>query len=612
MKRSIAPGRIAGCFAASMLAATALVQPAAAQQYSNMVVFGDSLSDAGRLFAITGGTNPASPPYVNGRFSNGPVWVELLAPKLGFTFSGATDFAVGGAESGTGGPVGVTTQVNGLAAATTFSANTLVVHWAGANDLLNRASTTPSATLIAQTVTNNVTNISTLAARGAKTILVGNLPDLGRTPGGVGSGNGTSLSALTQAYNASLVAQLPAIETARNTRIVVLNAFGLFNDVLANPSRYGISNTTIPCITPAGATGACATAATAAASAFFDPIHPTATSHAALADFAKASLDQDANVARIGAVTSFIAPQVLDTLRQTTYDRLNVLRITNGRERSTQPMSVYASAKYAKGDRDDGANVAGFDYDMISYTLGFDRVYSDGFVLGGAAHYIDGNVDLVNSRGTQDFNAAAFSAYFGYRNSNLWVDLSGAGSWENYDLVRNTGFAPRAAALGDTSGNSFYVALDAGVNLLDEGSAWSAGPIGGVRYLNADIDAYTETDAAMLNTSVAEQSNKSVIGSIGLQASGLFVSGGTAIAPHIRVVYENQIDKLDHAVAVTNDVGQVRRATGGTGTDDYILVGAGLNIQASSSLSFTLDYEGTIDRSDGKDHAVVGRVVYSF
>ncbi len=298
-------------------------------------------------------------------------------------------------------------------------------------------------------------------------------------------------------------------------------------------------------------------------------------------------------------------------MRQGTNDRLNILRLTNSRERSTQPMSVYAKAQYATGDRDDAANVVGFDYDMVAYTIGFDRVYSDGFVLGGAAHYVDGDVDLNAARGTQDFTSTAFSAYFGYRTSAFWADLTGAASWENYDLVRNTGFAQRAIAVGETSGNSFYVAVDAGMNLVGEGSV-SAGPIAGVRYVNSDIDAYTETNAAMLNTSVAEQSNKGVIGSIGLQASGFFSSGGTGIAPHIRVVYENELDAFDRAVSVTNDVGQVRRASGGTGNDDYFLVGAGVNVQANSALSFNLDYEGTVKRSDGKDHAVIGRVVYSF
>jgi outer membrane lipase/esterase len=584
---------------------------AMAQQFTNMIVYGDSLSDGGRLFAITGGTQPPSPPYFQGRFSNGPVWVEQLPAKLGFTYSFATNFAVGGAESGTGGPVGVATQVNTLSAAAPVNANSLIVIWAGANDLLNRAATTPSATLIAQTVGNIATAVGTVSARGGRTFLVGNLPDLGRTPGGVASGRGTSLSGLTQAYNSSFVGAMNGLETARNVRIVVMDTFGLFNDVLANPGLYGISNTAIPCLGATGPTGACATAAAAQAALFFDPIHPSATAHAVLANFAAATLDQDANMARVAAVTSYLGPQILDTLRQGTTDRLNILRLANSRERSTLPTGVYASVKYAEGDRDGGANVAAFDYDMLAYTIGFDRSYVDGFVLGGAAHYVDGKAKLDGGRGQQDVTAAAFSAYFGYRQPDFWLDLSGAGSWENYDLARNTGFAQRATALADTSGNSFYVALDGGANLMGEGNV-TAGPIAGVRYLNADIDAYTETGAAMFNTTSAGQSNKGVIGTIGLQASGVFTSGNSAFAPHIRVAYERELDKLDHAVAVTSSVGQTRALRGGTGNHDAILVGAGLNIQTGANFAFSVDYEGTIDRSDGKDHAVVGRFVYSF
>ena len=37
----------------------------------NIYVFGDSLSDNGSLFAASGGMAPPSPPYFNGRFSNG-------------------------------------------------------------------------------------------------------------------------------------------------------------------------------------------------------------------------------------------------------------------------------------------------------------------------------------------------------------------------------------------------------------------------------------------------------------------------------------------------------------------------------------------------------------
>jgi outer membrane lipase/esterase len=592
-------------------ALSVLATSAMAQQFTNMIVYGDSLSDGGRLFAITGGTQPTSPPYFNGRFSNGPVWTELLPAKLGFTYNFATNFAVGGAESGTGGPVGVATQVNTLSAATPVNAGSLVVVWAGANDLQNRAATTPSATLIAQTVGNVATAVGTVAARGGRTFLVGNLPDLGRTPGGIASGRGPSFSGLVQAYNTSLIGALNGLEASRGIKIVVLDTFGLFNDVLANPSLYGITNTTIPCLGTTGPTGACATAAAAQTALFFDPIHPTATAHAVLANYAAATLDQDANMARVAGVTAGLSPVILDAIRQGTTDRLNILRLTNGKERSSLPMGVYGAVKYAKGDRDDAANVAGYDYDMLTYTIGFDRVYTDGFILGAAATYLDGDVDLDASRGTQNFSAAAFSAYFGYRQPGWWLDLSGAGSWENYDLTRSTTFAQRATALGDTSGNSFYAALDGGIDFAGGGNI-TVGPVAGLRYINTDLDGYTETGAEMFNTSVAEQTNTAVVGSVGFQASGVFSSGGTAFAPHARASYEHYIDKPNRIVAVTNAVGQTRISSGGSGDNGYILVGAGVSIQAGANMAFSLDYEGTLDRDNGNDNAVVGRFTYSF
>ncbi len=60
-----------------------------------LLVFGDSLSDNGNYFALTGGQYPPSPPYYQGRFSNGPVWPEVTAdladvPLKDFAYGGAT------------------------------------------------------------------------------------------------------------------------------------------------------------------------------------------------------------------------------------------------------------------------------------------------------------------------------------------------------------------------------------------------------------------------------------------------------------------------------------------------------------------------------------------
>lgn len=41
-------------------------------------MFGDSLSDTGKMYDKMRGYLPSSPPYHQGRFSNGPVWLEQL------------------------------------------------------------------------------------------------------------------------------------------------------------------------------------------------------------------------------------------------------------------------------------------------------------------------------------------------------------------------------------------------------------------------------------------------------------------------------------------------------------------------------------------------------
>jgi len=65
----------------TVAAAGAMASAASAQTYGRLVVFGDSLSDNGNLYAISG--QPTSPPYFQGRFSNGPVFTELLGFNAG-------------------------------------------------------------------------------------------------------------------------------------------------------------------------------------------------------------------------------------------------------------------------------------------------------------------------------------------------------------------------------------------------------------------------------------------------------------------------------------------------------------------------------------------------
>ncbi|NNF51372.1 MAG: SGNH/GDSL hydrolase family protein [Gammaproteobacteria bacterium] len=73
--------------------------------FTQIIVFGDSLSDSGNVFSVSGSPPP---PYFGGRFTNGLVWPEVLASTWDVPL---TNYAYGGALTGitnSGNPVNPT------------------------------------------------------------------------------------------------------------------------------------------------------------------------------------------------------------------------------------------------------------------------------------------------------------------------------------------------------------------------------------------------------------------------------------------------------------------------------------------------------------------------
>lgn len=108
----------AGCVVFSIMSASKAM--AADLNFSQFFVFGDSLSDTGNTLTATGGTIPVptsssgQPAYFQGRFSNGPIWVDDFGQKIsktptpfvplqlnpGLGSQGGVNFALGGAQTG--------------------------------------------------------------------------------------------------------------------------------------------------------------------------------------------------------------------------------------------------------------------------------------------------------------------------------------------------------------------------------------------------------------------------------------------------------------------------------------------------------------------------------
>ncbi len=292
--------------------------PAAAQPFSDVYVFGDSLSDTGNgcsVLAIVG--------YEPGRCSNGEVWSEQFAELLGLeaeaSILGGTNFAFGGDET-----ADLDTQIFAFSLAIfpgSADPGALYVIWLGGNDILGIPSS-PTATQDA--VDNIIDGIRDLQDLGAQHFLVLNLPDIGRAYGDfelpAGSGSAftpaerDAVTALSLDFNDRLATALAAEPI---TTLFELDVELLVEQMFANPGLFGFSpaaiDTTsddtdfgIPCLIdvpcsldPQGPV--------ADGFFLFDAIHPTTAAHAVIAQRAALQVPEPTASAGLAAGTLAVA-----------------------------------------------------------------------------------------------------------------------------------------------------------------------------------------------------------------------------------------------------------------------------------------------------------------
>ena len=303
----------------------------AAQKFDALYVFGDSLSDTGNVFETSGDQFPPSP-YFEGRFSNGPNWIDYLGEDLGLSPSLVTgsasstegiNFAFGGATTGSDNTIALTSSVfAGLPSlqqeisyftgrVPTADPDALYIVWAGANDYLPTQgsfvpSTSPDVPL--ENLSNAVTSLANV---GAKNIMVVNLPDLGITPVATSvdqslPGTSAALCAVSEAHNAGLKTTLNDLSQNLDINIIPLYVDSLFEKISDNPGEFGLTNVTDSCLNISNGT----VCSDQKEHLFWDSYHPTTAVHQILAEQAFSVLESQA-VPEPAAEWGVLAPGVL-------------------------------------------------------------------------------------------------------------------------------------------------------------------------------------------------------------------------------------------------------------------------------------------------------------
>ena len=587
--------------------------------------FGDSYADTGNLFKILGQPNP--PQYPTGRFSGGTNFVDTTSSLLGIP---QNNFAIGGATSGTTNVVGpgipgFTQEWQGfVAAGKKIAPSDLVEISIGGNDAraYYQAGGTLAGVPAAATVTANqaLAGINALVGAGARTIVF-TTGDVGGLPEATGNPAAPIGSAFSQNYNAQMQVALAAI--ARSGVRVEMVDVGLIGTLVkANPSRYGVANT-----------GACPLACIGNPALqnqylfYFDGIHLTSLGFAIVGQYivnrleaprtlpAQADLGQNSAMGfastLFGKLDNFREMSLMSSAMNSYAAYAKVPYTKAPVAAPVNPWSFYMLGNGAYSDRQ--ANVAsnGFNLDSVGGTAGVEYRINNNAFVGGAFDYSNPKARFFNNAGTTEANSYQFGAYGAWTNAHFFAQGLATFGWQDY---RNTRPGVVDTITSNPNGTTFVAAGKVGY-LFDAGRS-QIGPIGGLTYARARVNAYTEAGDPALILNVGQQTAEALIGSVGAQFRFPFMVSGRMISPYVNLTADDdfigngriiQFGATSAPLIVNNWA-----VPNSTSQRVYGRVAAGVVAPVSNNVALTANVSQTFARQGGNDFYGNGGLKISF
>jgi len=277
--------------AAFFLLGGSAVFPAEAA-FNAFYVFGDGACTT----TNNGATPPTSNYYYGKRYSNGRVWVEVLTQRQGLTYDANKNWSYFGQSSSA-----LVSNVSHFIVPANAT-NALFAVWACDADFvldmeafggLTDASYGTNITLwtnaIATHLSNHLTAITNLYAKGVRNLIALNAVDITKIPSfnGLPAANQFFVRQRISNFNTEYVELLNVVRNAYpGLKIWIPDIFTLLDDVEAHAANYGLTNllNSSGIISDAIDAGLTVTNGAGTNCVFWDPFDPTAKFHEVIAD----------------------------------------------------------------------------------------------------------------------------------------------------------------------------------------------------------------------------------------------------------------------------------------------------------------------------------------
>lgn len=629
--------------AAAIAVALCASAHAADTRFTQLVVFGDSLSDAGNISLAT---HPSIQPPLEFTTNPGSVTVQNVAAGLGLPLSaslvGGTDYAWGGAgvlNNSPGTPASVptaTAQIGGYLAAGPVDSRALYSVWGGANDIFYAATAAGAQAAAAQLIAANTAGlppavaqavaaqinaqvaaaagvsslltaeqaqanvglaaqqevklIGQLQSAGAKNILVFNLPNIGITPQAAAQGAAAqaSLTGLSALFNAQLNSGVGTLGRG----IIPINVYGLVGEVVANPSAYGFTNVTTPACGAGSSSVQCGPAGsglpyTYAAGTnetylFADGVHPTTAGHALLGQYVDSVLAAPANISLLSE-----APlAAIDAQHRAVRNQMLA-------DQAGSDTRAFFNVEYGQQRFDSPYGASSTDSHNVDITVGADVRASDylstGVALGLGQHRADfggqgGGYKLQDISGLGYLTFHAGGGYIGGHVS------FGQSSFTDINRRFALGTAIRTES-GKTDGSHFGGGLNGGYWF--GGETLRTGPFANLDWERVSVQSYAESgnDSTAMNFNI--KSRLSAVASLGWRFEGQWKINEAVLKPYARLSWNHDSKPdPDQVTAGLNSLNGSFTLAGFTPDDSWGEADVGVAAQLTPSVTSWFGYSG--------------------
>lgn len=588
-----------------------------ANEYSNVYIFGDSLSDSGVYAPLVG---------TNSRFTTNPgtVWAENVGASYGRPVSSAyaasqtgfmlnstgNDFAIGGARvnatpgvlNGSLAPLAaalppVSAQVTGFLARGPVDPNALYGVWAGANDVFTQmgivgagGSVAGAQTATVAAASDLVSQISRLQNSGARNLVVINVPDIGATPFGLSGGAAQSALAtgLTTAYNTTLGSGLAG------KNLLYFDGVGFFRAILANPTAYGFTNTAIPACGTASSLG-CAPGAAAVGALFADGVHPSSAAHKVISDWVVSSLEGSGRVGLLSMV-----PLGRSGAQARSMDS----RMQEFQNFGYKGQGFFVTGDYSSTRSDATAGQPSADGNGSNLVMGYEAALNDQLFGGVTLGHGRNPFDLGSGQGSVKYDEWAVSAFASHKTGNFYANALASYSWLDFESSRNVALGSLSATeRGDTRGHQYGVKGQIGYN-LGSGNLVH-GPLAALAWERVNVDGFSEKSGGATAMSFSDQTRESLRSRLGWQVAAGDTWGGIPVRPYAQLTYdyEHKKDERSYSAGFVGSSSamavQTANRTGGYGT----LLG-GINADVSKSMRLGVGASTTIAQPGTRNSSI--------